>query len=36
MLLQVNPFKVSLVAGVVSNQSIPVEEYLKELGSEKK
>lgn len=36
MLLKTNPFKVSVVAGVVSNNKVPVEEYCRGYATEKK
>lgn len=36
MFLKTNPFKISTVAGVISNQIIPVDKYLEGISSEKK
>ncbi|MCR5439591.1 MAG: ketoacyl-ACP synthase III [Selenomonas sp.] len=36
MIVKVDPFRISMVAGVVSNITVPVEEYCQGLGTEKK
>lgn len=36
MILRVNPFRMNIVAGVVSNQILPVAEYCRNLGTDKK